>query len=66
MLTDIKTLVFYLPRARDAWSACQGCHPAYVAEFTSVLRQVAGEDNVVVDFCGHVCGPLWHALRPHY
>ena len=31
VLTDHKPLVFALHRARDAWSACQGRHLAYVA-----------------------------------
>ena len=37
-----KLLVFTLHRARDAWSARQGRHLAYVAEFTSDLRHLAG------------------------
>ena len=49
VLTDPKPLVFALHRARDAWSARQGCHLAYVAEFTSDLHHVAGADNVVAD-----------------
>ena len=49
VLTDHKPLVFALHRARDAWSARQGRHLAYVAEFTSDLRHVAGADNVVAD-----------------
>ena len=49
MLTDHKPLVYALYRARDAWSACQGCHLAYVAEFTSDLGNVAGGDNVLVN-----------------
>ena len=49
MLTDNKPLVFALHRAWDAWSARQGRHLAYVAEFTSDLCHVAGADNVVAD-----------------
>ena len=49
VLTDHKPLVFALHRARDAWSARQGRHLAYVAEFTSDLRHVAGVDNVVAE-----------------
>ena len=41
VLTDHKPLVFALHRARDAWSARQGRHLAYVAEFTSDLRHAA-------------------------
>ena len=37
VLTDHKQLVFALHRARNAWSARQGHHLAYVAEFTSDL-----------------------------
>ena len=49
VLTDHKPLVFALHRAWDAWSARQGRHFAYVAEFTSELRHLAGVDNVVAD-----------------
>ena len=49
VLTDHKPLVYALHRARDAWSARQGRHLAYVAEFTSDLRHVAGADNIVAD-----------------
>ena len=49
VLTDHKPLVFALHRARDTWSSRQGRHLAYVAEFTSDLRHVAGADNVVAD-----------------
>ena len=34
---------------RAAWYTQQGRHLAYVAEFTSDLRQVAGADNLVAD-----------------
>ena len=46
MLTEHKPLVFALHRARHAWSARQGRHLAFVAEFTSDLRHVAGADHV--------------------
>ena len=49
MLADHKPLFFALHRARDAWSARQGRHLAYVAEFTSDLHREAGADNVVVN-----------------
>ena len=49
VLMEHKPLVFALHRARDAWSARQGHHLAYVAEFTSDLHHVAGADNVVAD-----------------
>ena len=41
VLTNHKPLVFALHRARDAWSAHQGRHLAYVAEFTSDLPHLA-------------------------
>ena len=41
VLTAHKPLVFALHRARDAWSAHQGRHLAYVAEFTSDLPHLA-------------------------
>ena len=46
VLTDHKPLVYTLHRARDAWSARQGCHLAYVAEFTSDLRHVPRSTQV--------------------
>ena len=49
VLTGHKPLVYALHRARDTWSAHQGRHLAYVAEFTSDLRHVAEADNVVAD-----------------
>ena len=43
-------------RARDAWSAHQGRHLAYVAEFTSYLCHMAGAVHNVVANC--LLGPL--------
>ncbi len=47
--TDHKPLTFSLHRVSDAWSARQQRHLSYVAEYTSDIRHVAGEDNVVAD-----------------
>jgi len=49
ILTDHKPLTFALHRLSDAWTARQQRHLAYVAEFTSDVRHVAGVDNVVAD-----------------
>ena len=49
VLTDHKSLVFALHRARDTWSARQGLHLAIVAEIMSDLRHVAGADIMVAD-----------------
>jgi len=49
VLTDHKPFVSALHKAQDPWSARQCRHMAYVAEFMSDLRHVAGADNVVVD-----------------
>jgi len=47
--SDHKPLSFALHRVSDAWTARQQRHLAYVAEFTSDIRHVAGKDNVVAD-----------------
>ena len=49
ILTDHKPLTFALHRLSDAWSARQQRHMAYIAEFTSDLRHIAGKENVVAD-----------------
>jgi hypothetical protein len=49
VFTDHKPLTFALSRASDPWSARQCRQLAYVAEFTSDIRHVAGVDNVVAD-----------------
>jgi hypothetical protein len=38
-----------LARTSDPWTAHQCRHLAYVAEFTSDVQHVAGQDNVVAD-----------------
>lgn len=47
MLTDHKPLTFALHRLSDAWTARQQRQLAYIAEFTSDVRPVAGTENVV-------------------
>ncbi len=47
--TDHKPLVGALTRTSDPWTARQCRHLAYVAEFTSDIRHVAGQDNVAAD-----------------
>jgi transposase InsO family protein len=49
ILTDHKPLLGALNRTTDPWTARQCRHLAYVAEFTSDVRHVAGADNVVAD-----------------
>ncbi len=49
MFTDHKPIVGALARTSDPWTACQCCHLAYVAKFTSDVRHVAGQDNLVAD-----------------
>ena len=49
VLTDHKPLTHALHRVSEAHTARQGRHLAYIAEFTSDLRHVAGEHNVVAD-----------------
>jgi hypothetical protein len=49
ILTDHKRLVGALARTSDPWTARQCRHLAYVAEFTSDVRHVAGQDNIVAD-----------------
>ena len=47
--SDHKPLTYALHRVSDPWSARQQRHLAYVAEYTSEIRHVAGADNVVAD-----------------
>jgi len=47
--TDHKPLTFALHRVSDAWSARVQRNLAYIAEFTSDLRHVPGQSNVVAD-----------------
>ncbi len=49
ILTDHKPLVGALARVSDPWTARQCRHLAYVAEFTSDIQHVAGQENVVAD-----------------
>ena len=49
LLTDHKPLTFALSRVSDPWTPRQGRQLAYVAEFTSDIRHIAGTDNVVAD-----------------
>jgi cleavage and polyadenylation specificity factor subunit 1 len=47
--TDHKPLTHALHRTSEPWTARQCRHLAYVAEFTSDVRHVAGADNIVAD-----------------
>jgi len=49
ILTDHKPLLGALKRTTDPWTARQCRHLAYVAEFTSDIRHVAGSENVAAD-----------------
>jgi transposase InsO family protein len=49
ILTDHKPLVGALARVSDPWTARQCRHLAYVAEFTSDIQHVAGQENLVAD-----------------
>jgi len=49
LYTDHKPLTYLLGKQADAYSARQQRHLAYVAEYTSDIRQVPGEENVVAD-----------------
>ncbi len=58
--TDHKPLTFALRRTTDPWTARQCRQLAFVAEYTSDLRHLAGKDNVVADALsrppGHAVG----------
>ncbi len=58
--TDHKPLTFALKRTTDPWTARQCRQLAFVAEYTSDLRHLAGKDNVVSDALsrphGHAAG----------
>ena len=45
--TDHKPLTFALSKAAEPWTPRQCRHLSYVAEFTSDIRHIAGQDNVV-------------------
>ncbi len=58
--TDHKPLTFALRRTIDPWTARQCRQLAFVAEYTSDLRHLAGKDNVLADALsrppGHAVG----------
>ena len=47
--SDHKSLTYALHRVSDPWTARQQPHLAFVVEYTSEIRHVAGADNVVAD-----------------
>ena len=49
LLTDHKPLTFALKRLSDPWTAQQQRHLAYITEYTSDIRHLAGTSNVVAD-----------------
>jgi RNase H-like domain found in reverse transcriptase len=49
LFTDHKPLTFALQRAKDPWTANQQRQLAFLAEFTSDIRHIAGGKNVVAD-----------------
>jgi len=57
--TDHKSLTTAINRASDPWTARQ-CHQlAYVAEYTSDIRHIAGTSNVVADALSRPPVPPW-------
>jgi cleavage and polyadenylation specificity factor subunit 1 len=49
LYTNHKPLTHALSKAAEAWTARQGRHPSYIAEFTSDIRHISGANNVVAD-----------------
>jgi hypothetical protein len=49
IFTDHKPLTYALHRSSDPWTARQCRQLAYIAEYTSDLRHIAGTNNVVAD-----------------
>ena len=49
LYTDHRPLTYALSKAAEAWTARQSRHLSFIAEFTSDIRHIAGEDNVVAD-----------------
>jgi transposase InsO family protein len=49
LYTDHKPLTHALSKAAEAWTARQGRHLSYIAEFTNDIRHISGVDNVVAD-----------------
>ena len=47
--SDHKPLSFSLAEVSDPRSPCQQCQLAYISEFTTNVRHIAGKDNHVAD-----------------
>ena len=54
LYTDHKPLNFALSKAAEPWTPHQCRHLSYVAKFTSDIRHVAGQDNMVADTLSHL------------
>jgi hypothetical protein len=49
LYTDHKPLTFALSKAAEPWIPRQCRHLSYMAKFTSDIRHIAGQENVVAD-----------------
>ena len=47
--SDHKPLTFTFAKVSDPWSPCQQRQLAYISEFTTSLRHIAGKDKDVAD-----------------
>jgi transposase InsO family protein len=49
IFTDHKPLTYAVARTSDPWTGRQARQLAYIAEFTSDIRHIAGKENIVAD-----------------
>ena len=52
--TDHKPLIFAFAKVLDPWSPRQQRHLAYISEFTTNVRHIAGKENLVADALSRV------------
>ena len=54
VMTDHKPLIYALQAHPDLHSPRQVCHLDYIAQFTSTIRHIQGNDNAVADTLSHL------------
>ena len=64
--TDHKPLTHAISRVSDPWTARQCRHLAYIAEYTSDIRHVAGAENIVADTLSRPPGHVPRVSSPSF